>query len=154
VYKVEADAAKVLPPCQGSIVAVNVSSSVQLVDLTTIPACKAMPGGMPDQTNPISHYVRITVNGSNDLFFAFGNNATTLATLSPTSYTTVASNGKVTLTNNECDYIVAGSFKAVIAVASGTPQTQNPKGGSSPARYLALVTASGNTIARIYQSGP
>lgn len=149
---VEEQAAKVLPPIQGAIVALNCNTTPTVLDITSIPATPAMPGNMPDQKNPVSHYIRVSAQGGG-IYFALGSNATTLASISATSYSTVSGN-KVTVTNNETDYIADGAWKDVIVSPNGPPQTQNPPGSGSPARYIALVTASGSAAARLYQSGP
>lgn len=151
-WDVERMSAEITPPIQGAAIAVNCSTTVQIVDLTTIPSNGLVPN-QPDKKNPIGHFVRITAQGG-DVHFMFGSNTTTLNTISPTSFTTVAANGKVTVTNNETSLVPSGSWKDFRVVPGVTPQVQKggAVGGDSPCRYLALVATAGNPVARIEQS--
>ena len=165
-FLVEKQAATVLAPTLGSTVAVNCTTSAQVVDLTSIPRQTAGVGGAagndPQNQNPIGKYIRITAQGG-DVYFQTGSNFAQLANINVTSYSTVnAMTGAVTLTNNECDYIPAGSFKDVFITAGVSPQATSNQGvggvkapgSDSPCRYVSVIAASGNPIARIYQSSP
>ncbi|HEY1695130.1 MAG TPA: hypothetical protein VGG39_23340 [Polyangiaceae bacterium] len=144
---IETQAATVLPPVQGALACVQLSNAVQIVDLTTLPSSPAGDGTLK---NPVGRYVRITLRGG-DGYYATGNNASTLAAISPTSYSTVAANGKITLTNNEASIIPAGSYADFVVAGGATSQL--PPGGLSPCRYVALVASTGTPVAEIHQSG-
>lgn len=168
-FIVEKQAAYVLPPTLGAVVAVNCSTAATVVDLTSIPATPCGPGytlanaiaqnsvavAAPDQQNPVGHYLRITAQGG-DVYFVLGSNFTQLNAISNVAaYSTInASTGKVTIAGNETDYVPAGSFKDVLIVPAGTQTTQSPPGSASPCRYVALIASAGNPIARLYQSSP
>ena len=94
-FKVEEKAARSLPPVQGSIAAVNCSTTVQVVDLTTLPFSKAMPNYSGQDATPISKYVTITAQGG-DVYYALGRNFALLNAIPNTVvYSTVnATTGK------------------------------------------------------------
>lgn len=151
VWDVERMAAEITPPVQGATVAVNCNTTPQVIDLCSFPSANLVPN-QPDKKNPVGHYVRITAD-SNAIYFAFGSNITTLKNLSTTSYTTVnATTGAVTVTSNECSVVPGGSWKDFRVIPGITPQVKNPIGADSPCRYIALLTATGTSIARIEQS--
>lgn len=148
---VEVQAATVLPPVQTAIAAIQLNTTPQVIDLTSMPTCPAVNSD-PGNQNPVGHYVRITMRGG-DGYYAMGSNATTLAAISPNSYTAVAANGKLTLTNNEASIVPAGTYvDLLVPNGGGSPQAQNPSGGRSPCRYVSLVAASGTPVAEIHQS--
>jgi hypothetical protein len=151
----EKNAAIVLPPVMGSTAAVNCSTTVQVVDLCSLPQTNAIPLGDPANVTPVGHYVRITAT-LGDVYFQTGSNFNALNAIANTAlYSTVnATTGKLTIQGNEVDCIPNTSYKDFVIPANGTAQTQSPPGASSPSRYLALLTLSGNAIARLYQSGP
>lgn len=166
-FLVEKQAAQVLPPTYAALVAVNCSTTVQVVDLCSVPRQTAGLGGAagndPQNQNPIGKYIRITAQGG-DVYFTTGANFALLNAIANTViYTTVnATTGAVTIAGGETDYIPAGSFKDVFITAGVTPQSTSTQGvggvfkpgGDSPCRYVAVIAASGNPIARIYQSSP
>ena len=156
-YKVEEKAANILPPVQGSIAAVNCSTTVQVVDLTTLPFSKAMPNYSGQDATPISKYVTITAQGG-DVYYALGSNFALLNAIPNTVvYSTVnATTGKLTVGNNELDYLPQGTWKPIVAgpdTSGPNQKTSGPTYGiNSPVRYIAFITASGNVIARFHQS--
>ena len=134
-------AATTVAPMQGSTAAVLINTTPTIIDMTTFPP---NPAGDPAVKNPIGHYVRITAEVA-DTYFVTGTNATTLANVNAVSYSTVnATTYALTLSNNEVDYVVQGSYKDIIITQEG----------ASTPKYLALVTLSGNAVARIHQSSP
>lgn len=169
-FIVEKQAAEVLPPVYGAMVAVNCTTNVAtVVDLASFPATPAGPGytlanaiaansaasAAPDQQNPVGKYIRITAQG-NDVYYVLGSNFTQLNAITvPGVYTTVnATTGKVTVNGNELDHIANGTFKDVWIPASVSPQVQSPPGSASPCRYVAVIGSGAGAVARIYQSSP
>lgn len=169
-FIVEKQAAEVLPPTYGSVLAVNcVINTATVVDLTSVPASTSAPGytlanqivqgtsasPSPDQQNPIGKYIRITAQGG-DVYYVLGANFAQLNAITATAaYTTVnATTGKVTVNGNELDCVANGTFKDVFIPGSTSSQTQSPPGSASPCRYIALVGAAASTVARIHQSSP
>lgn len=161
-FKIEEQAGRILPPVQGSTVAVNCSTTVTVVDMTTLPFSKAMPGYSGQDLTPISKFVTITAEGG-DLYFVTGSNFTNLNAIANTvGYSTVNANtGKITLTNanipQELDYIPAGTWKPVwlgpdTAGLNGQKTSGAAYGVNSPVRYVAFITATGNARARFHQS--
>lgn len=150
----EKDAAVIYPPVFGKTVAVNCSPTVQVVDLTSLPG-NPFKTGDPASQNPVGHYVKITAQGG-DIYYVTGNNFAQLNAIPNTVlFTTVnTTTGKVTIQGNEVDYIAAGTYEHFVVPLAGQATTQSPPGSGSPARYVALLTASGNATARIRQSGP
>lgn len=160
----EKQAAEVVPPIQSQIAAVNCSTTVQVVDLTTLPRSAAVPGNQPVD-NPAGKYVRITAQGG-DVYFATGSNFALLNAIPNTVvFSTVnTTTGKLTIGNNELDYIPAGAWKDFVVMpgqggsggsGAGTGQagpTNVGYGKDSPCRYVALIAATGNPVARIHQS--
>lgn len=157
-WSAEKQAAQVIPPVLGQIVAVNCSTTVTVVDLTSIPRSTVTPGSQPSD-NPIGKYVRITADGGN-LYFATGNNFAALNAITTTvGFSSVnTTTGKVTINAQanaaELDVIPAGAWKDFVAMPGVTPQAaaKSPAGNDSPCRYVALISASGNPVARIHQS--
>jgi hypothetical protein len=158
-FKVEEQVSNILPPVYGSTVAVNCSTTVQVVDMVSVPLSKAQANYSGQDATPVGKFVRITAQGG-DVYFVTGSNFALLNGIANTvSYTTVnATSGAVTLTNSELDYIPAGGWKDVRLYPANntaigvTPPTGVAWGKTSPVRYLALITASGNSVARLYQS--
>ena len=131
------------------------TTTVQVVDVTSLPGNPVKTGGDPSSQNPVGHYMRITADGGN-VYFVTGANFTLLNSIPNTvSYSTVnTTTGAVTLTKNEEDMIPAGGWKDFVIMPNGTMQTQTPPGGKSACRYIALQTSTGSAVARMYQSGP
>lgn len=148
----EMRASVVQPPIQNATLAINCTTTVQVIDLCSIPGNPVKAGGDPDSKNPVGHFIRITADGGN-IYYVTGSNFNSLNAIPNTvSYSTVnATTGAVTLTGNEEDVIYSGGEKHFIVMANGTPQTQNPPGGKSVCRYLAVQTSTGSAVARIYQ---
>ena len=157
-FKIEEKAGNIVPPVQGSVAAVNCSTTVTVVDLTTLPFSKAMPNYTGQDATPISKYVTITAEGG-DLYFVTGSNFTLLNAIPNTVvYSTVNSTtGKLTVSNNELDYLPMGAWKPIVPGPDTTggqgQKTSGPTYGvNSPCRYIAFITASGNARARFHQS--
>jgi|SRR5579859_4051798 len=157
----EKQAAEVIPPIYGQTYAVNCSTTVQVIDLTSIPRNLAVPGDQPVK-NPVNSYVRITAQGG-DVYFVTGNNFAALNAIPNTVvFSTVnTTTGALTSTNsNETDCIPAGAWKEFIVPpgqggSGGSSAPGNAKPGygkDSPCRYVALIAATGNPVARIHQS--
>lgn len=149
----EKDAAIILPWVLGKGAAINCSTTVQVVDLTSLPG-SAFKVGDPQSQNPVGHYVTITAQGG-DVYYATGANFNALNAIPNTVvFSSVnATTGKVTIAGNEIGYIPAGTSENVVVPLGGSAPV-SPPGSSSPSRYVALMTASGNATARIRQSGP
>ena len=156
-FKIEEQAGKILPPVEGSCAAVNCSTTVQVVDMTTLPFSKAMPNYSGQDLTPISKFVTITAEGG-DLYYVTGSNFALLNAIPNTVvYSTVnATTGKLTVGNNELDYLPAGTWKPVWLgpdTSAANQKTSGPTYGvNSPVRYVAFITASGNARARFHQS--
>ena len=163
----EKQAAEVVPPIAGQTVAVNCSTTVTVVDLTSLPRSVAVPGEQPVK-NPVGSYIRITAQGG-DVYFTTGSNFAALNTINTTvGFTAVnATTGAVTFNattaSTELDFIPAGAWKDFVVMpgqggssgSSGAVMSgANVKGygKDSPCRYVALITSTGNATARIHQS--
>lgn len=153
-WEAEKQAAQVIPPFANATVAINCSTTVQVIDLCSLPRSPATPGEQPNE-NPIKKYVRITA-ALGDVYFVTGSNFTQLNAIPNTViFSTVnTATGKVTINGNELDYIPSGAWKDFVVMAGKTPQAVagNVPGADSPCRYVALIAASGNPVARIHQS--
>lgn len=157
-WKVEEQASNVLPPTMNAVAAVNCSTTVTVVDLTTLPLSGCMPNySGPDKT-PLGKYVTITAEGG-DLYFVAGSNFTTLNAIPNTVvYATVnATTGALTMSPNMLDYIPMGGWKSMRFYPASDSSTNpghapEPSGTTSPVRYVAFITASGNARARFSQS--
>lgn len=160
---VEVQFQRILPPSQGAIAALAITTAVTIVDLTTLPSGLGATGGtiQPDQTNVVGKYVRVYADGGT-IYHAYGNNANALALINANSVSAVAANGTLTLTGNECFPIPVGTFSDEIVVSASngantgmsSPQQQIPRGGLAVSRYLALIMQTGTATARFYQSSP
>lgn len=150
----EKDAAVIWPAVKGATVAINCSTTVQVVDFTSIPQT-GIKVNDPASQNPVGHFVRVTADGG-AVYYVTGSNFAQLNAISnPNAFTTVnTTTGKVTINGSEVDVIPSGSFVDFVVPQSGTAQTQNPPGSNSACRYIALLSASGNPVARMHQSGP
>lgn len=156
----EKQAAEVVPPVYGQVAAVNCSTTVQVVDLTTLPRSTVTPGSQPVD-NPAGKYVRITADGGN-VYFVTGSNFALLNAIPNTVvFSTVnATTGALTQNNSALDVIPAGAWKDFVVMPGATsPNGGAPLGSAtpgygkdSPCRYVALVASSGNPVARIHQS--
>lgn len=156
----EAQAAEVFPPIFNQVAAINCSTTVQVIDLTTLPKCAALPGDQPVK-NPVGSYVRITADGGN-VYFVTGNNFALLNAIPNTVvYSTVnATTGAVSNFANIPDVIYSGAWKDFVVVpgitgsmgSSGAGSATPGYGKDSPCRYVALLTSTGNAAARIHQS--
>lgn len=149
-FVVEKQFQTVLAPVAGSVVALQITTAVTVVDLTSIPTSGAL-AGRPDQVNPIGKYIRIVADAG-PLYVLTGPTAASVGSMSLTSYSSVASN-EITVTGNECVLVPTGTYVDVLIQAGGTPQTTKPAGARSPCRYLGLVS-SATATARLYQRSP
>jgi hypothetical protein len=153
-WNAEKQAAQVIPPLLGAVVAINCSTTVQVVDLTSIPRNVITPGTQPND-NPIGKYVRITADGGN-IYWVTGNNFAALNAIANTVvFSTInTTTGKITVAGTEMDMLPSGAWKDFVAMAGVTPPAapKTPAGNDSPCRYVALMSASGNPVARIHQS--
>lgn len=159
-FKVEEQAAKILPPVYNTIAAVNCSTTVTVVDMTTLPLSGAMSNFSMQDRTPMGKYVRITADGG-PIYFVTGSNFAQLNAIANTViYSTInTTTGKVTVAGGELDRVPQDAWKDVMFYPANSATAANPVvptgasyGTNSPVRYLALITASGNAIARLYQS--
>lgn len=147
---------EILPPIAGSIVVVAVPaspSSPLVIDLTTWSNTAALPStttvGM-QRTNPFAQYISMVAD-LGQFYYAFGPTAASVASISPTATSTITganaipsgstTNGAVPLPQG-----TLANFRLPPgpsnASASGNI-VQN--GNASPARFLALIAATGVT---------
>jgi hypothetical protein len=150
-WNVEKQASEVIPPVYGQVAAINVTTTVVVVDTTSLPRSTVTPGTQPTD-NPVGKYIRITATGG-DVYYTTGPNFALLNAIPNTAIFSAvnATTGKVTVDNRELDAIPNGSWKDV-KIMPGGGATATPAGGNSPCRYVALITASGTAAARLYQS--
>lgn len=150
----EKQAAEVFPPFANNVVAINCSPTVQVIDLTSLPKNPGLPGEQPNK-NPVGAYVRIKAQGG-DIYCTTGNNFAQLNAIPNTVIFSAvnATTGKVTIDGRELDYIPAGAWEDFVVIPGTTPAAaaKAPAGNDSPCRYVALIAASGNPVARIRQS--
>src|SRR5579872_4614771 len=112
----EKQAAEVVPAIYNQVAAINCSTTVQVVDLTTLPRSAAVPGDQPVK-NPVGAYVRITADGGN-VYYVTGSNFNALNAIPNTVvFSTVnATTGKVTISGNEMDVIPAGAWADFVVI--------------------------------------
>ena len=154
---VQVQADDVLPAVQNCIATINVGVVPTIVDLTTLPS--PLKGLDAEQSNVIGRYVRVTAS-SNPVYYATGNanQLNALANINAANFSTVGNAAKgyaLVLAGTEAEPIFAGTFIDVrVASTGGTPKTQNPAGGNSAYRYIALMTTANTAQVTLRQSSP
>jgi hypothetical protein len=145
----------------GGILALAASSSLVIVDLSSMAGCPAnMVNGTDVEPiggrnpNPIGHYISMQADGT-DIYVAFGDTVGHLTGITVTTdVTAVAANQPAAA------FTATGLIKLVKDIApirvklpiGQNPNGQKPWGASSQARYLAFLTASTAGVLRIWQS--
>lgn len=156
---------EILPPILtasgGSVLALPCTTSVLIVDLTSMPQTPALPsttnkGG--EHQNPLGQYWTFLSTGT--VYLAFGPTAASLTSLSTSATTTVPQGAGAT----QYQIPSGGTANVGVPIPSNTPfhfrmppgptggglsgsDPPNPSGGkwgnNSPARYLGALMASG-----------
>ena len=148
------------PPMNPGILCLSVSTAAATFDVTGMagsPGNQVVTGDVSQvggkNVNPIGHYVTLQADGG-DVYIAFGATTASLSAVATTAVTTIANNALATSnTGNGVVKIPSGTERAFKLPLGSNPST-TPWGASSPARYLAFLTASGTATLRIWQSSP
>lgn len=155
----------------GGIVCVAVTSTVSVIDLTTMAGDPARGQGQAAQgtqtgdnanPNPLGHFLTLVADGSVSIYVGFFDTYAHAAAASTSATTALQAN---TNDSNNVDALVS-SFTATgtIPIPAGGSMTAklpagalaqvSPTGGKSPGRFLAVLTASGTATLRMWQSSP
>lgn len=154
------------PPMAGAtgtapgVVVLASGTGAVLVDLTTVPGCRLnaalTPGNDAYNPNATGHFLFVQATGA-DVYFVFGPSiASVSAGNAPSSsaVSTVDASGNVTLVAGGTLCAKDGTlYRYRIPKSVGTRDDADV-GASSPARYLAFLTATGSGTFRIYQGSP
>ena len=152
------------PPMQGGVVAVSVGVNPVIVDLTTMSGCPANTSVgeanvIGANKNPLGHFLSMQPDGQ-DVYYVFGQNISSLTTVTSLSYQTVtAVNG--TTGALASTYTSTGLAKMINQTnppyrfklpPGGSPAVQTVWAGNSPCRYVLLMTTTLTSTVRMWQS--
>jgi hypothetical protein len=148
------------PPMFGGITALTIGTTAVIIDLTTMAGCPGIQtagdaevyGG--SNPNPLGHYITLQADGG-DIYVAFGDTTGHLAAVSTTAVSTVASNNlSAKSTANGVAKIFSGTQQQFKLPIGSNPAGTTAWASSSPARFMAVLTASGTNTLRMWQSSP
>lgn len=159
---------EILPPIDGSIVCLPVTTTMLVVDLTSMAQSAALPssGSNPtvkgtEHTNPLGQYLSMIADGNN-VYLAFADNSDDFGSINTTNTSTVTQSGAAAYqipSGNTANsmLLLPSNFWAHFRMPPGpsgnasTGQTV-PWGTLSNARYMGVLTASGTSTLRMWVS--
>lgn len=145
---------EILPPIAGSTLALSVTTSVLVVDLTTWPQSAALPASTvkgSEHTNPLGQYIELVAD-TYPAYVLFAPTYAKAAAISASATTTVASTtGVMTVTGTEAYLLAAGipyHFRLPPGPTSSSSGTGGAWGANSSARYMGLIVSATSTTVR------
>ena len=147
---------EIIPPIQGSILALAAGTAIVVVDVTTWLQSLALPATTvkgSEHTNAIGTYISLVADGVPNVYVGFAPTYAKAAALTVASTTTVnGTTGVLTILGTEMYMLTAGAnynFRpppGPSSTASG--QSGGPWGANSAARFMAFCTATSTAVLR------
>lgn len=150
----------VAPPTCGGVVCVTMTTSVVVIDLTSMAGWPGNQVNGPEQgpagqnQNPVEHFISLQADGT-DGYFAFCATIAEANSLS-TSATTSISNNKLATNNTAFGTVKLpqGQAPQRYRIPAGQSPAGTPYGSASMCRYLGIMTSTLSGQLRMWQSSP